>query len=380
MAFELYSHQLEAVRKLHSGAVLAGKVGSGKTLAALQYYKENHSKDLPLIVITTAKKRDDKDWPKEAKLLSLPEPIVDSWQNIEKYVNERAFFIFDEQHASGRGKWVRKFLNITKQNKWIMLSATPGDTWTDYIPLFIANGVVKNRREFNEEYVVFNPNVKFPQILRYRNIDMLEAMRHAIVVKMPDARDTVRKRFKVKTDYDKFLYDRTKKTRINPFGDIPIKNASEYTQIQRKILSTSPARILEFVDLIKDIPRAIVFYNYNYELDIIVDQLKQLGRDTYIYNSKRHDPVPTSTTNEWVYVVQYTASEAWNSISTDTMIFYSPNYSYRVVEQSEGRIDRINTPFKELKYYTLVSDAPLDKAVLRANKDKKIFNYAIWKD
>lgn len=380
MAFELYSHQLEAVRKLHSGAVLAGKVGSGKTLAALQYYKETYSKDMPLVVITTAKKRNDKDWVEEAKLLSLPEPTVDSWQNIEKHVNERAFFIFDEQHASGRGKWVKQFLKITKTSKWIMLSATPGDTWTDYIPLFIANGIVKSRREFNEEYVVFNPHTTFPQILRYRNIHKLEAMRHAIIVKMPDQRNTVRKRFKVKTDYDKFLYENVKKTRINPFTDMPIKNASEYTQVQRRIISTSPARILEFADLIKDKSRAIIFYNYNYELDIILNQLEEMGRNTYIYNAKQHDPTPTSTTNEWAYVVQYTANEAWNSISTDTMIFYSPNYSYRVVEQSEGRIDRLNTPFIDLKYYTLVSDAPLDKAVLRANKEKQIFNANTWKD
>ena len=378
--FKLYSHQLEAVRKLHSGAVLAGKVGSGKTMTALQFYKERYMNDMDLIVVTTAKKRNDGDWSKEAKIVGTKEPFVESWENIDKVVNKRGFFIFDEQHVSGKGKWVRRFLKIVKTNKWILLSGTPGDNWTDFIPLFIANKLVKDRTEFNQEYVVFNPHTKFPQILRYRNIHKLEAMRHAIVVKMPDKRNTVRKRFTVKTDYDRFLYDQVKVERINPYTKMPIKNASEYAQVQRKIVSTSPARILEFKDLVEDFERVIVFYNYNFELDIILDQLKDDGRNIYVYNRKQHDPTPTSKSEGWVYVVQYTAAEAWNNTSTNAMIFYSPNYSYKKLEQAEGRIDRINTPFKELQYYTLVSDAPIDKAVIKANKEKKVFNAAIWSE
>lgn len=375
---ELYAHQLDAVKRLHSGAVLAGKVGSGKTLAALQYYKEVYSKTLELIVITTAKKRNDGDWVTEAGLLDLEEPTVDSWNNIDSYVNRRGFFIFDEQHASGSGKWAKKFIKIAKANKWIMLSATPGDRWIDYIPVFIANGMVKDKTTFNNEYVVYNPNTPFPQILYYRNTFELEGMRKAILVVMPDKRDTQRHRKNVITEYDRFLYDEVQKTRFNPFIKKPIKNKSEYTQIMRKLVSTSPARIFEFGDLVTRFDRSIVFYNYDYELDIITRVLKEKGINIFTYNGKHHDPSPTDGT--WCYVVQYSAAEAWNNISTNRMIFYSPNYSYKVVEQCEGRIDRINTSFKNLYYYTLVSDAPIDKAVIKANKEKKVFNAAIWSE
>lgn len=370
-------HQKLAVRKLHSGAILAGKVGSGKTFTALEFYKEKYI-DLPLIVITTAKKRNDADWETEANLLGLEYPTVDSWNNISNYENRHAFFIFDEQHASGTGKWAKSFIKIAKKNKWIMLSATPGDRWIDFVPVFIANGLVENKTKFNERYVVYNPNTPFPKIDRYINTFELEAMRHAIVVAMPDKRETVRHKKIVTTEYDRFLYTDVHDNRMSPFTKMPIKNASEYTQVMRKIVSTSPARVLEFKDLVSKFKRSIVFYNYNYELDIILQQLQSLGINTFVYNSKKHDPSPTE--GEWCYVVQYSAAEAWNNISTNRMIFYSPNYSYKVVEQCEGRIDRINTKYKDLYYYTLVSESSIDKSVIKAIKEKRIFNEGLWVD
>ena len=377
--FKLLPHQELALKKLHSGAILAGKVGSGKTFTSLAFYKENYI-DLPLIVITTAKNRDSHNWEKEAEIIGLKKPTVDSWNNIKKYANQHAFFIFDEQHASGSGKWAKTFISIAKKNKWIILSATPGDKWIDFATVFIANGLVKNITEFNQTYVNYNRYVDFPQIIGYRNVHDLEAMRHAVVVTMPDKRKTVRRKHIIKTEYDRFLYDRVVKTRFNPFTNMPIKNKSEYTQVLRKIVATSPARILEFYDRMTTMDRVIVFYNYNYELDIILQELDEMGYpgQIAIYNGKRHDPTPIEHDGKWVYIVQYNAAEAWNNVATDTMLFYSPNYSYKVMEQCEGRIDRINTSFTDLHYYTLLSDSPVDKAVQLAIKEKRIFNEGMW--
>lgn len=380
-AFKLFPHQTAAIQKMHSGAILAGGVGSGKTFTSLAFYKEKYI-DLPLIVITTAKNRDTKNWEKEAKIIGLKEPEVDSWNNIGKYLNRHAFFIFDEQHASGKGKWAKHFIKIAHANKWVMLSATPGDKWIDFAPIFIANKLVKNMTEFNNKFVIYNRFVDFPQIVGYRNVFELEAMRHAVIVTMPDKRKTKRIRHYVKTEYDRFLYEDVQKTRFNPFTKMPIKNASEYTQVMRKLVATSPGRMLTFADEVSKHERVIVFYNYNYELDIIQQQLDSIGYDhpRYFWNSKKHDPTPIDTDTEWIYVVQYNAAEAWNNVATNQMIFYSPNYSYKVMEQCEGRIDRMNTSFKELHYYNLVSDSSVDKAVQAAIRDKKIFNEGMWVD
>lgn len=377
VSIKLKPEQEEAIRKLHSGSVLWGGVGSGKTFTSLAFYKKKYKKS-HLYVITTAKVRDGKDWEKSAETLGdIPNITVDSWNNIEKYLGKPGFFIFDEQKALGYGKWSKTMIKIAHSNPWIMLSATPGDNWMDYMALFIANGYYKNKTDFTSQHVIWDPFVSFPRIKGYVNEEVLFRHRKDILVHMKVARKTVRKRQYLYSDYNKRMYNNVIKNRLNPFTDKPIKNASEFTQVIRKIVSTSPGRIQLFMEQVQKHDKAIVFYNYEYEREIITRNLELANINFAEWNGKKHEDLPDS--EKWVYVVQFSAAEGWNATTTNQVIFYSPNYSYKIIEQAEGRIDRLNTPFHELYYTYLLSKSGIDSSVIKAIQSKKVFNESYWK-
>lgn len=373
---ELYPYQRKAVDRLHNGSVLCGKVGSGKSLTGLFYYMENHI-DKPLYIITVAKKRNDREWHRDFEALGI-DGVVDSWNNIEKYTDVKdAFFIFDEQRAIGYGKWGMAFIHIARNNNWIMLTATPGDVWMDWMCIFIANNFYRNKTDFVDQHVEYNPYSKFPQIRRYHKTDKLERFRKYLAVPMQDFRTTKLHRKYINADFDKDLYQTVVKTRFNPYTEEPIMNASEFTQVLRRIINTSERRRIHAKQEIMTRDKVIVFYNYTYELDILKEICQELDRAYYQWNGQKHEAIPDAET--WVYLVQYTAgAEGWNCITTDTILFYSLNYSYRIMEQSEGRINRVNTSFENLYYVYLKSPASIDDAIERSIRSKKKFNERNW--
>lgn len=375
--FELYPHQKEAAQRLKPGAILCGDVGTGKTLTGLYFYKSNFV-DRRLIVITTAKKRDEGDWENEAALLGIDELTVDSWNNIIKYKEVKdAFFIFDEQRLVGSGAWVKSFLKIAKVNKWIMLTGTPGDVWMDFVPIFIANGFYRNKTDFIEQHVEYDRFAKYPKVKKYHNQGKLNKLRRYILVRMTMERKTLRHRNYVETFYDKELYNYVTEHKWNPYLEKPIENASEYTQVCRRIVATSNGRIHEASWQLIHHRKIIVFYNYDYELDILVDLCEFLGLTYAQWNGHKHEYLPRG--NHWVYLVNYAAgAEGWNCIETDTIMFYSPHYAWKVTEQAEGRIDRLNTKFVDLNYIYLTSKSKIDQAVIKANLSKKTFNESAW--
>lgn len=393
--------QIQAVRQLQNGSILAGGVGSGKTLTSLAWYltsvcnaasfkkggslAKNKVKGSPtLYVITTAKKRDSLEWEEEAARLGLStDPacsftgssiVVDSWNNIGKYSDrEHAVFFFDEQRASGSGRWVKEFLKITKKNTWLLLSATPGDVWMDYLPVFMAHGFFRTRTEFMEDHVIFDRFAKYPKVKRYIGEAKLQRLRRSILVEMPVERHTTRERETVYCDYDRDLYKWVVKNRMDPWTEAPLRDAGGVCRILRKVVSDNDWRSAEAKRILSSNERVIVFYNYNYELDRILAVAESLGLPTAQWNGHRHDAIPAEP--RWVYICQYTsAAEGWNCTSTDTVLFWSLNYSWRVTEQCEGRIDRLNTPYSRLRYYFLESDSSIDKAVRRSLSSKKVFN------
>jgi len=375
-SISLFPWQEKAVNRLRPGNILCGGVGSGKTFTSLVYFQRNFA-DRNLVVITTAKKRDTGDWQRDTSKLGIRNVEVDSWNNLKKYSDiSGAFFIFDEQRVVGYGSWAKNFIKISKSNKWILLSATPGDTWLNYIPVFIANGWYKNKTAFMERHVEYDRFAKFPKVKKFHNTGVLKSYRDRILVPMPHQKKTYRMRIREKTSYNKELYSILNK-RINPYSNEPIENPSEFTQTARRIVSTSQDRIDTFRSLVMKINRVVVFYNYNYELDVILNVLANSGKPYSQWNGTSHEEIPEG--NSWVYVVQYTAgAEAWECTYANSMIFYSPNYSYKIVEQAEGRIDRMNNRFLLLFYYYLYSDAPIDKAVLESLNNKKKFNESAW--
>lgn len=401
----LRDYQLDAVKRMKNGCILCGGVGSGKSRTALAYYYKQNGGELgtdeyvpmddrgikDLYIITTARKRDTFEWEGELSpfLLSTHSElnlysnkvIVDSWNNIGKYAAVKdAFFIFDEQRVVGSGAWVKAFLKIAKANEWILLSATPGDTWEDYIPVFVANGFYKNRTAFKEEHMVVTwVNGKYPKVDRYLGVGRLIRLRNSILVDMDFKRETQSHHEDVYVSYDVAKYKEVSRTRWNPYKNEPIINAGDLCYVWRKIVNSDESRQVALLELFEKHSKMIVFYNFDYELNILKNLYYGDNVEIAEWNGHKHQPLPTG--ESWVYLVQYAAgAEGWNCISTDTIVFYSQTYSYKILKQSAGRTDRLNTPFKDLYYYHLKSRSSIDLAISRALNEKRNFNETRYVD
>lgn len=391
MIINLYDHQKRVIEKLKPGSILVGGVGSGKTLTSLVYFYEKvcggtimqkNSSDSyspmrlkkDLYVITTAKKRDSLDWIKEASNISLGIKKVDSWNNISKYVNIKdSFFIFDEQRVVGAGAWVKSFLKITKNNQWILLSATPADTWMDLVPVFIANGFYKNRSDFVRRHVVYSRFSKFPKVERYLEVTRLIQLRDSVMVNMHFRRNTVSHEKKILCEFDKEKQKRLMIDRWDIYDNVPIRDISQLCYLLRKLVNSDKDRLTKVKELLKDHKKIIIFYNFNYELEALRVFSKENNIPFSEWNGHNHDDIPK--TESWLYLVQYTAgAEGWNCTETNAVIFFSQNYSYRIMTQAAGRIDRLDTPFTDLYYYTLISNSVIDLAIDKALKNKQRFN------
>lgn len=391
----LTEDQIDAMNRMFNGCILNGKVGSGKTRTSLAYYFKQQGGDIlnntkmhdnpqDLYIITTAKNRDDLNWEREMIPFQMSTEaehnhynnkiVVDSWQNIQKYINiENSFFIFDEQRVTGKGAWVKAFWKITKKNNWILLSGTPGDCWQDYFPVFKANGFYQTQTEFYAEHFVWSPYTKYPKVLRYLNEGRLIRLRDKLLINMVDKRETVPHHEDVYCDYDIQVYKDVVRKRWNYTDNKPIESASEYCYQLRKVINSSPDRQLKLLEILEKHNRAIIFYNFDYELEILIDTFKDSEYMYAQWNGHAHQPLPTG--DKWVYLVQYSAGcEAWNCITTDTIIFFTQNYSYKILEQACGRINRFDSPFKDLYYYHLKSRSGIDLAISQALARKKKFN------
>lgn len=377
---ELMDHQKDVVRFLSNGKVLYGGVGAGKSITALAYYmQKERGKDI--YVITTAKKRDSLDWEREAVRYGISTErdcsiagriTIDSWNNIGRYRDvQDQFFIFDEQRLIGTGVWVKAFLKIAAKNNWILLTATPGDTWLDYAPIFIANGYYENITDFRRQHVIYAPYIKFPVVSRYIGVEKLERLRNRILIEMPYASNKERFINTMEVGYDRELWDRVVKTRWNVYENRPIRDVGELFRLMRKIVNSDPSRLEMVRELMKIHPKLIIFYNFNYELDI----LRGLANEIEVaeWNGHKKENIPIS--DRWVYLVQYSSgSESWNCIETNAMILFSLTYSYKRYVQSMGRIDRLDSPWEQLYIYLLVSDSVIDRAVKKALDEKRSFN------
>lgn len=391
MAF-LYDYQQEAVNKMKNGCILCGGVGSGKSRTGLAYYFLRQGGDLndissvkitkPLYIITTARKRDTYEWENEMTAFGIS-AVVDSWNNITKYAKvENAFFIFDEQRVVGYGTWSKTFIKIAKHNEWILLTATPGDTWLDYVPVFIANGFYKNKTEFNELHVIYTTkklkdNKTYPVVSGYVGVGRLMRLRNDILINMKYKTSAEMHKEFVNVSYPVLDYKLAMKERHDLETKVPFDNAAALCYYLRKLVNSYPDRVNATIEIAERHGKVIIFYSYDYELEALKNAFKETDFSVAEWNGHRHEPIPK--TDKWVYLVNYLAgAEGWNCILTDTIIFYSQSYSYKTMVQASGRINRLNTPFSILYYYNLRSNAPIDIAITKALKEKKNFNETLF--
>ena len=398
MNTELYPHQVDALKKMHNGCILGGNVGSGKSRTALAYIyicelggslrinnvgvytKPEIQKDI--YIITTAKKRDTFEWQGEVAYFCLPDNIkvtIDSWNNLHKYTKVYgAVFIFDEQKTTSGKKWAREFIKISRRNHWIMLSATPGDKYIQLWPVLVANGFYQSKSQFEAEHCIFKPFLKYKDIDRYVGTKRLDYYISQILIPMDYEHNIIKNRINIDCDYDKNLYKRVFKERWDPYENCPVEEMGKLCYLLRKISNSDSSRSRNLMDILNKHYSAIIFYNFDYELEIIKSVCDYMCIRYAEWNGHKHEPIPEDGNIGWVYIVQYAACEGWNCITTNTMIFFSQNYSYKILAQAEGRIDRVNTPFKELNYYYLKSKSPIDLGITRALKLKKDFNEKIF--
>lgn len=397
MVVELAPHQIKAIKEMTNGKILRGDVGTGKSRTGFMYYYNKvcggvppmkgipwrqMSRPMDIYVITTARKRDKLEWEEEAAAFGVGRAPnmdgvklhVDSWNNISQYeLVDNAFFIFDEQRLVGSGAWVKAFYKIAKNNQWIILTGTPGDTWMDYIPVFIANGFYKNKTEFLDRHAKFSRFTQYPKVEKWIGTRHLEHLRDQVLVDMPFERHTIRHESLVVVDYDKVNYDRVTKNRWHIFENRPLRDASEMQVVMRKLVNQDPSRIGELMKIWEKHPKLIVFYNFDYELEILRNLMSTLEATYAEWNGHKHQEIPNA--DKWFYLVQYTAgAEAWNCIETNAIVFYSLNYSWKINEQAKGRIDRMNTPYKQLYYYIFRSMSDVDIRIWRTILTKKDFN------
>jgi hypothetical protein len=381
MLVTLHPHQEKAVQNLKNGSILWGGTGSGKSITAVAYYMSKEV-DRDVYVITTAKKRDHLDWETEfikygvgteEGATTAGRLKVDSWNNINKYANVNgAFFIFDEQRLVGSGAWVKAFLKIARRNHWILLSATPGDTWMDYVPVFVANGFYENRTQFKREHVVYNPFTKFPKVERFLNVARLINQRNQILVEMPYTKHTTTKTTYLPVSHDAELLKKVTDKLWHVYEERPLRNAAELFLVMRRIVNSDPSRLVHVRTLMERHPRLIVFYSFDFELGLL-RSISDSGIPVAEWNGHKHEDIPAG--DRWVYLVQYAAgSEGWNCTTTDTVVFYSLTYSYKQWHQAHGRTDRLNTLYQDLYYYVLMSNSLIDRAIMQALKEKRNFN------
>ena len=396
----LYPHQREALGKMFSGCILNGGTGSGKSRTGIYWYFSNYGGKIEnkkytpmrpnppdLYIITTAKKKHDMEWEEELIPFHLyPDSkthiteyygnkvVIDSWNVVKKYVGVKdSVFIFDEDKITGSGAWAKAFLKITKNNEWIVLSATPGDCWEDYETIFIANGFFRTRTEFRDEHLVYSRYTSYPDIIGYRNEGRLIRLRNKILINMKFDRQTVPHHEDIYNEYDKYLYKEVMRNRFDPYKNEPIQQAAGLCYVLRRIVNTDESRQVKLLEIFEKHPKLIIFYSFDYERDILLNL--SYGDDVVVaeYSGHAHEKVPDS--DRWVYLVNYSAgAEGFNCIKTNCIVFYSQTYSYKTLLQATGRIDRLNTPFIDLYYYHFKSYSQIDLAIGRALKDKKQFN------
>lgn len=291
MSVKLHAHQTKALEEMKNGCILYGGVGVGKTITSLAYYYTkvcggelnkwaSMSTPKDVYVITTAKVRDSQAFELQAGKMGVHQLpavstngvkiTVDSWNNLHKYTEVKdAFFIFDEQRVVGYGSWARAFIKVAKSNEWILLSATPGDTWLDYIPVFIANGWYKHKTDFIDQHVIWTPRVKYPKVLRYQNVGVLVKRRNEVLVHMPLERHTKRHPIDVVCDYDHDKFEKVVKKKWHVFDNRPLRDIAEQFSVMRKVVNSDASRLEAVQRILSRHPKLIVFYNFDYELEAL---------------------------------------------------------------------------------------------------------------
>lgn len=407
----LYKYQHEYLEGLPPKFIFAADTGTGKTLMSLAHY-DVWSYPRPLLILAPASKVQTGDWEEEIERWyegrQKPEYEIYSYEKFSRNPSIKRYHkdgflgvwrdwlarhpsdfavIADEVHKgknpqSGNGK--RLFEVATRAKFFVGLSATPmPNGWIDAANYFKIFGYTKGITDFKRRYCRIVDYKGFPEIVEYYRQGELQRLWNNIA--KPLSKDAALDLPSVTSipinlptgpDYIKVQKDRL-------FNDKFLDNpAALMHALRQSLIKPKLAWLDEFLEGASG--NIVVFYNYVGERERITTLLKQKkfkDRPVFRMDGQKHELPPKSAwegLSRSITLAQYqSGSQGVEMTYADTIVYFSPTYSYMNYEQSQGRINR-NGQTKKMTLYLLRAPSTIERDIWGALKEKRDFQEKQW--
>lgn len=397
----LYKLQEKILNKSKENYLFHLGTGTGKTIIALHHYIK-YSYPLDLIIIAPAVKVKEGGWDREIKFvfnelgLEMPKYEVVSYSKLKKYVAKKGHYIFDECHyiknsTSLRGK-ISKELVKKYATCFSLLSATPASKWEEWCNYFILWGICKNKTEFYKRYVVMGRqrygSIEFNTVVGYQNTELLKehikrrtSKKYTVndMVEMPDLIEQYIE-FKCSSEYKKIKNDRIMESNGSI---IKLDTISKlYSTLRQQANITDKLEYLEYIINSNEEDNVLIFYNFNYEKDMIINYLKskKIKVDYIINGVTKNYPIKENfeLINNTVTLVQIQAGGTGIELTyINKVVYFSPTYSYQDYIQSIGRAYRNGQENKVLVYKFKVLNS-IETDIWECLERKEDFNERLY--
>lgn len=418
---KLFDYQQKIVdNELKPSSALFMEPGTGKTVTSLALFKK--SKQTKILVICILSKL--QDWQDDLKSECNIDAIIlnkgtkknteillenksnahiinfeSVWRckEILKRVDKDTYIIVDESHKiksvkSNIGKFMQK-LKIKTKYKCILTGTPQSRGYIDYFnQLSFIDMITVPFKTFNDTFCVYEieqyNGFPFKKLIGYKNTKELDKIinENCVFFKRDIKNKQIPKEIDIKFDKPK-KYAFFKRVRI--YEDFVADNASKLFVNLRKMCSgnidkyeVDKQKIQWLEDFCENLNfRLVIFYNFNFEKDKIIELMKKLKIPYSQFNGAVKDLSNFNKYENGVVLCQYqSASLGLNDlVKSNVCILYSPSLNYTDYTQSKKRIDRIGQTKKPL-FYNLYCKDTIEEKILETIKkgqdfDNKMFEF-----